>query len=98
MSIRTTVTLDDDVFERTTDLSKARGIPFRRALNDLIRAGLVAESAARPTSHGPFSECFARLIGHSDWKTIVPADGIGYPALLFLGSGSRVGLVLWASW
>lgn len=52
MSIRTTVTLDDDVFERTTDLSKARGIPFRRALNDLIRAGLVAESAARPTSHG----------------------------------------------
>jgi hypothetical protein len=47
MSIRTTVTLDEDVFERTTDLSKARGIPFRQALNDLVRAGLQAESAVR---------------------------------------------------
>ena len=48
MSIRTTVTLDQDVFDRATDLSKARGIPFRRALNDLVRAGLQAESASRP--------------------------------------------------
>jgi hypothetical protein len=48
MSIRTTVTLDEDVFERTTDLSKMRRIPFRQALNDLVRAGLQAESAARP--------------------------------------------------
>jgi hypothetical protein len=48
MSIRTTVTLDKDVYDRTKDFSKARGIPFRQALNDLVRNGLVAEAAPRP--------------------------------------------------
>jgi hypothetical protein len=48
MSIRTTVTLDGDVLERTKDFSHRRGIPFRQALNDLVRAGLHAESAAAP--------------------------------------------------
>ena len=45
MSIRTTITLDEDVIERAKDFSKARGLPFRQALNDLVRAGLLAESA-----------------------------------------------------
>ena len=49
MSIRTTVTLDKDVYDRTKDFSKARGIPFREALNELVRQGLVAESTPRPT-------------------------------------------------
>jgi hypothetical protein len=48
MSIRTTVTLDKDVYERAKDFSKARGIPFREALNELVRQGLIAESAPRP--------------------------------------------------
>ncbi len=48
MSIRTTVTLDQDVYDRARDFSKARGIPFRQALNDLVRHGLVAEAAPRP--------------------------------------------------
>ena len=48
MSIRTTVTLDDDVHDRALDFSKARGIAFRRALNELVRAGLRAESNAPP--------------------------------------------------
>jgi len=48
MSIRTTVTLDKDVYDRTRDFSKARGIPFRQALNELVRTGLVAEAAPRP--------------------------------------------------
>ncbi|MCU1336393.1 MAG: hypothetical protein JWO19_1974 [Bryobacterales bacterium] len=48
MSIRTTVTLDKDVYDRTRDFSKARGIPFREALNELVRQGLLAESAPRP--------------------------------------------------
>jgi len=48
MSIRTTVTLDQDVYDRAKDFSKARGIPFRQALNDLARNGLAAESAPRP--------------------------------------------------
>ena len=48
MSIRTTVTLDQDVYDRAKDFSKARGIPFREALNELVRQGLVAEAAPRP--------------------------------------------------
>ena len=48
MSIRTTVTLDKDVYDRAKDFSKARGIPFREALNELVRQGLVAESTPRP--------------------------------------------------
>jgi hypothetical protein len=48
MSIRTTVTLDDDVVDRAKRFSHKRGIPFRQALNDLVRAGLQAESAAPP--------------------------------------------------
>lgn len=42
------MTLDKDVYDRTRDFSKARGIPFREALNELVRQGLVAESAPRP--------------------------------------------------
>jgi hypothetical protein len=48
MSIRTTVTLDDDVMERARAFSRKRGIPFRQALNDLVRAGIQAESAPAP--------------------------------------------------
>ena len=48
MSIRTTVTLDDDVVERVKRFSQTRGIPFRQALNDLVRMGLLTESAPRP--------------------------------------------------
>jgi hypothetical protein len=48
MSIRTTVTLDQDVYDRAKDFSKARGIPFREALNELVRQGLVAEAAPSP--------------------------------------------------
>jgi len=47
MSIRTTVTLDQDVYDRARDFSKARGIPFRQALNELVRQGLVAEGTPR---------------------------------------------------
>ncbi len=49
MSIRTTVTLDEDVFERLKQASRTRGIPFRQALNDTLRVGLLAkeEPAAR---------------------------------------------------
>ena len=36
MSIRTTVTLDEDVHKRTHDFSRKRGIPFRHALNELV--------------------------------------------------------------
>jgi hypothetical protein len=42
MSIRTTVTLDEDVAERVKQQSRSRGKSFRETLNDLLRAGLVA--------------------------------------------------------
>ena len=40
MSIRTTVTLDDDVLERVKQQSRSRGQSFRETLNELLRAAL----------------------------------------------------------
>ncbi len=40
MSIRTTVTLDEDVLESARNFSRQRRIPFRQALNELVRRGL----------------------------------------------------------
>lgn len=41
MSIRTTVTLDEDVLERVKQESRARGASFRDTLNELVRTGLL---------------------------------------------------------
>jgi len=41
MSIRTTVTLDDDVVARVKHESQSRGASFRDTLNDLLRAALL---------------------------------------------------------
>ena len=41
MSIRTTVTLDDDVVARVKRESLTRGASFRDTLNDLLRAALL---------------------------------------------------------
>lgn len=48
MSIRTTVTLDEDVLVRTKDFSRKRGIPFREALNELVRIGLLDQAKPAP--------------------------------------------------
>jgi hypothetical protein len=40
MSIRTTITLDDDVIERVRRESRKRGASFRDTLNDLLRSAL----------------------------------------------------------
>lgn len=42
MSIRTTVTLDDDVMERVQMHARAVGKPFKETLNELLRTGLLA--------------------------------------------------------
>jgi hypothetical protein len=42
MSIRTTVTLDEDVIERVKQQSRSRGTSFRDTLNELLRAALTA--------------------------------------------------------
>ena len=44
MSVRTTVTLDDDVMDRVKRESRSRGASFRDTLNDLLRAALSAEN------------------------------------------------------
>ena len=49
MSVRTTITLDDDVIERVKRESRARGASFRDTLNDLLREALVAGSQQRRT-------------------------------------------------
>lgn len=38
--MRTTVTLDDDLAARLRDVAHERGVPFKAAINDAIRAGL----------------------------------------------------------
>ena len=45
MSIRTTVTLDDDVLSRLNEASAKRGISFKEMINDAIRSGLTAMNA-----------------------------------------------------
>ena len=43
MSIRTTVTLDDDVLDRVKRESQSRGASFRDTLNDLLRLALLQQ-------------------------------------------------------
>jgi hypothetical protein len=47
MSIRTTVTLDDDVLDRVQRESRSRGASFRDTLNDLLRMALSVENRPR---------------------------------------------------
>jgi hypothetical protein len=44
MSIRTTVTLDDDVAARVKRESRSRGASFRDTLNDLLRVALLSSA------------------------------------------------------
>lgn len=48
MSIRTTITLDEDVVERVKDESRVRGDSFRNTLNDLLRVAFVHLQATKP--------------------------------------------------
>lgn len=40
--MRTTVTLDEDVAAKLQQVSRERGVSFKGALNDAVRAGLAA--------------------------------------------------------
>lgn len=48
MSVRTTVTLDEDVLESLKLESRKRGIPFRQTLNEVLRAGLAGAPPLAP--------------------------------------------------
>ena len=47
MSIRTTLTLDEDVYERLQEESRSRGLPFKQTLNEVIRVVLHAKIPKR---------------------------------------------------
>ena len=49
MSIRTTVTLEEDVFERLKQASMASGVSVKEMLNRAIRSGLTS-MAVRPAA------------------------------------------------
>jgi hypothetical protein len=46
-TMRTTLTLDDDVFELATRQAKLRGVSLGRAVSDLMRRGLAASTPSR---------------------------------------------------
>lgn len=48
VSMRTTITLADDVAAAVERLRRERGIGISEAVNDLVRSGLTANQAARP--------------------------------------------------
>jgi hypothetical protein len=48
MSIRTTVTLDEDVIERVKAESRKRGTSFRETLNELLRLAFAAQTVQPP--------------------------------------------------
>jgi len=50
MSIRTTVTLDDDVIERVKLECQARRASFRDTLNELVRTGLLHSGSRKRRS------------------------------------------------
>jgi hypothetical protein len=53
MSIRTTVTLDEDVLERVKRESRSRGMSFKATLNDLLRTALLKPEPVTRTLIGP---------------------------------------------
>jgi hypothetical protein len=74
MSIRTTVTLDDDVIARVRRESQARGASFRDTLNDLIRSAFAVRNEKprrrkleiRPTHMG-----FHPGLNHDDVESLL---------------------------
>ena len=51
--MRTTLAIDDDVLDRARSVAEQLGAPFRRVINEALRAGLktVAEPATTRTYH-----------------------------------------------
>ncbi len=73
MSIRTTVTLDEDVLERVKSESRARGASFRDTLNDLVRAGLlnVQSPTARRFVVKPASMGYRPGLNYDDIESLI---------------------------
>ncbi|MBU1693705.1 MAG: type II toxin-antitoxin system VapB family antitoxin [Verrucomicrobia bacterium] len=50
--MRTTLTIDDDVLDKARSLAEKLRAPFRRVVNEALRAGLPA--VEKPPAHRPF--------------------------------------------
>jgi len=48
MSIRTTITLDDDILERVKDESRSRGKSYKETINGLLRLALLNQEIKTP--------------------------------------------------
>lgn len=74
MSIRTTVTLDEDVLARVKQESRSRGASFRETLNDLLRTALVAKDT-RPIRRNfrvrPFETGFTQGLNYDDVEGLI---------------------------
>jgi hypothetical protein len=81
MSIRTTVSLDDDVVARVKRESLSRGASFRDTLNDLLRAALLG------IDYKPHRRALAILPTHMGHKPGLNYDSI--ESLLEYGEGDR---------
>ena len=81
MSIRTTVSLDDDVAARVKRESLSRGASFRDTLNDLLRAALLA------IEYKPRRRALAIRPTHMGHKPGLNYDSI--ESLLEYGEGDR---------
>jgi len=51
--MRTTVAIDEDVFDKLKDLAAKRRLPFTKIVNEILRRGLTAQRE-RPTKKEPF--------------------------------------------
>jgi len=79
MSIRTTVTLDEDVLERVKAESRSRGASFRETLNELLRLAF-ATQASQPVRSG-----FRVKPSHMGYRPGLNYDSI--ESLLEIGEG-----------
>jgi hypothetical protein len=58
--MRTTLTLDDDVAAKLKELARRKGVPFKEAVNSVLRRGLVAPELRRARARRFRVEVFNR--------------------------------------
>jgi hypothetical protein len=74
MSVRTTVTLDDDVIDRVKRVSRSRGASFRETLNELLRTALVGldkKSPVRTLKIKPFPMGYKPGLNYDDTESLI---------------------------
>ena len=73
MSIRTTITLDDDVAESVKRESQTRGLSFRETLNELLRAALLntGKTPIRTFKIRPFHMGYNPDLNHDKTEALI---------------------------